>query len=768
MTSDEVPADRDLGGAWWFAVSERALDLGEGTVASLTAAGATLRPAVVPGNLELDLQRNGLIDDPFVGMGVVALRRYERTWAYYVRTFDAPRRGPGSPMLVFEGLDCDARIILNGQVVAETHNMLVEQHVPIGHALRDDAENQLVVELAPVMLRAEQLGRRYGPGLAAEGGNFAALFVRKAPHMFGWDIMPRALSAGIWRPVSLRYLAPERIDTVWIDTERLDGAGAATLALHYSCTVEIDPADRIELVVGGRRDGSSFGARTRLLFGVGLLRFTVPSPDLWWPRGRGEAALYDVTVDLVRNGRVLDSRTFRHGIRTVALDRSSPVGAADGGRFLFIVNGEPIFVLGTNWVPLDAYHSRDAGRTTAAVRLAEELGCNLIRCWGGNVYENDVFYDLCDAAGILVWQDFAMACAIYPQDDAFQSEIRDEVRLVVRRLRGHASVLIWVGDNECDEQYVWKGRRRDPNRNVLTRQVIPEVLRLEDPSRPYLPSSPFVDPLDFASGRRDLVEDHLWGPRDYYKSAFYTEAAARFTSEIGYHGCPDVESLRRFLSPDRLWPYADNPEWLLHATSPYPGVDTHDYRVQLMASQIQTLFGTVPDALEDFVFASQASQAEALKFFIDTFRAGKWQRTGIVVWNLLDGWPQFSDALVDYYFARKRAFDVVKRAQAPIALILREPIGGVQELVAANDTRDDEVIRFDVRTIDAHGVLLAGEATVPGDAVTSLGTLADPAIQGLYVVTLERGEEIVRGTYLAGRPPFKLEDYRAWIRAAAV
>jgi beta-mannosidase len=530
--------------------------------------------------------------------------------------------------------------------------------------------------------------------------------------------------------------------------------------------VDLDPAAPVELRIAGRRPGSSFDARASLLFGAGVVRFTVSEPDLWWPRGRGAAALYEVTVELVRDGRVLDSRSFRHGIRTVTLDRSSSAGSADRGQFQFSVNGEPTFVLGTNWVPLDAYHARDVQRIPDALGLVVELGCNLIRCWGGNVYENDLFYDLCDAEGLLVWQDFAMACAIYPQDSSFQAVIRDEVRQVVRRLRGHPCILVWVGDNECDEQYAWKSRRRDPNDNVLTRHVIPAVLREEDPSRPYLPSSPFIDPFDFGNPERDLVEDHLWGPRDYYKSPFYTSTRVRFTSEIGYHGCPDVESLRRFLTPERLWPYQDNPEWLLHATSPFPGIDTHDYRVELMANQVRALFGTVPDTLDDFVYASQASQAEALKFFIDSFRAEKWTRTGIIWWNLLDGWPQFSDAVVDYYFVRKRAFDFIRRAQSPIALILREPAAGSQELVVSNDTRRDERIRFEVRAVDDRRVILAGRATARADAVTTLGRIVDQGVQGLYQLTLTRGDEITVGTYLGGRPPFDLEQYRAWMRTA--
>ena len=769
MTPEGHSADLDLGGAWTFATTDHPVELGTDPVATLTAVGATPLPAVVPGNLELDLQRNGVIGDPFVGMGIVPLRWLERAYAYYLRTFHAPVRAGRSPVLVFEGLDCDARIFLNGQLVARTANMLIEHHIPVGDALIDGGENILVVELAPIGARAQDGLDRYAPGLQAEGGGYESLFVRKAPHAFGWDIMPRALSAGIWRDVTLRYLAPERIASLWLDTEHIERDGAAaTLALHYQVLADLDPARAAELVLRATGTDTEFSLHIPLLSQAGMARCRVPSPALWWPRGRGLAHLYSVEVELRLGGETVDSRSFRHGIRTVELDRTSVTDPAGTGEFRFIVNGEPVFILGTNWVPLDAYHSRDRARLPAALALVEEIGCNMIRCWGGNVYEHDAFYEGCDEAGILVWQDFAMACAIYPQDRPFQDELATEVRQVVRRLRQHASVAIWAGDNECDEQYVWKGRRRDPNDNVLTRHVIPAVLRDEDPSRPYLPSSPYVDAVAFESGERALPEDHLWGPRDYYKSPFYVDAVAHFASEIGYHGCPGVESLRQFLGPDHLWPYTNDAEWLLHATSPFPGIDTHDYRVELMASQVRTLFGAVPDTLEAFTHASQASQAEALKFFIESFRMGKWRRTGIIWWNLLDGWPQMSDAIVDYYFVRKRAFEVVKRAQSPIALMLREPRDGRQDVVVSNDTRTDSAITYVIRDIGSGETLLHGSAVAPRDAVITVGTIMAPAVQSMLTLEWDGGAGLARSHYLAGDPPFPLDWYLSSMERAGL
>jgi len=295
------------------------------------------------------------------------------------------------------------------------------------------------------------------------------------------------------------------------------------------------------------------------------------------------------------------------------------------------------------------------------------------------------------------------------------------------------------------------------------------VLRDEDPTRPYLPSSPYVDPVAFQAGDHFLPENHLWGPRDYYKSDFYKNSLCHFASEIGYHGCPAPSSMRRFLSPDKVWPYQDNQEWLLHASSPVPGVNIWDYRVELMAKQVRELFGAIPDTLEDFALASQSSQAEAFKFFIELFRSSKWRRTGIIWWNLIDGWPQFSDAVVDYYFARKLAYSFIQRAQAPLCLVLREPGNWRQELVACNDTHDDLEVDYVVRDIDSGEVLLQGHGVAVADRVTVLGSL--PFTMGeKRFYALEWNSALGSGNshYLAGNPPFDLATYRGWLEKAGL
>lgn len=752
----------DLNGTWSFAWSTKPAAIDKPTLAGLEEAGLEIYPCTVPGNFELDLQAAGIIEDPFYAMNVLKLHELEKAHVWYVHRFEACVPNGCNAELVFEGLDCYADVYLNGELIGSCDNMLVEHTFNLDGLLQSD--NELLVHIKPAVLEAEAYP--YPPGLSALGGNYESLYVRKAPHMYGWDIMPRAVSAGIWRPVRIRFLPIERLEGVYLQTTSLSAdARRADLDLYYRARTLSSVGDTYEIAVEGRCGKASFSEKRRLGFNAGRFGFTVKDPQVWWPRGRGEPNLYHVTASLMKNGRVVDRLEFDMGIRTVRLDRTSVTSPSGDGEFCFRINGEKVFITGSNWVPLDAFHSRDIERISPAIELAEDIGCNMLRCWGGNVYENDLFYELCDRKGIMVWQDFAMACGIYPQDSEFRRRIAAEARKVVQRLRQHPCIVLWSGDNECDNVYLWSsGGKRDPNTNVLTRKVLPQVLREEDPTRPYLPSSPYIDQEAFAAGERFLPENHLWGPRNYYKSDYYLNALCHFASEIGYHGCPSPDSIRRFISPEKLWPYKDNPQWLLHSTSPVPEAHLYDYRVELMATQIRELFGNVPDNLEQFALASQICQAEADKFFIEFFRSAKWRRTGIIWWNLIDGWPQFSDAVVDYYFVRKLAYYYIKVSQQPLCLMLAEPEGSVQRLIAANDTREIAELRYRLMDVETDDVVAEGTAVAMPDAVTTLTVVPFSKYdQRFYVIEWESARGSGKNHYLAGEPPFDLGQYLRWL-----
>jgi beta-mannosidase len=502
-------------------------------------------------------------------------------------------------------------------------------------------------------------------------------------------------------------------------------------------------------------------------FIAGKINIRLPKPKLWWPKGRGEANLYEVKLTLLADGEPADTCVFKHGIRTVELLRTSLTTSTRDGEFVFKINGEKVFCKGSNWVPVDAFHCRDRERIPKIMEMVNDLNCNMLRCWGGNVYEDEVFYDICDASGIMVWQDFGMACSIYPQDADFRARIKQEAECVVKRLRGRASVVLWSGDNECDESYSWGYTKTDPNTNVLTRVVLPEAVRIHDGSRPYIGSSPFFDREAIGHDRQYLTEMHLWGPRDYFKSKFYITSLCHFVSEIGYHGCPGRESVEKFISKDKAWP-CFNEEWTLHATSPVPGIDTYDYRVELMNKQVAELFTEIPDNLDDFAFASQTVQAEAKKFFVEMFRIAKWKRTGILWWNIMDGWPQFSDAIVDYYFNKKLAYHFIKNSQQDICVMLDEPESWNQRVVVSNDTRYDRKVHLDITDVESGERVFEGEFTAYADAATVVGSIPYKRnLQRLFVLRWS-GEVAGQNHYLAGQPPFDLADYKKKLMASGL
>ena len=469
------------------------LDLNGDWTLQLTPDGAPIA-AHVPGNFELDLLRDGQIEEPFRGMNIAELQKFERTHCTYSRRFVYQPRPNHEPILRFEGADCIAEYFLNGRKFGESDNALVEHEFAVADYLQV-GENELIVHFSPAREWAERFD--YPPLLGAQKANYEALYLRKPPHCFGWDIMPRALSAGLWRGVSLVFRPVERLETVYLRTISAN-AKVAQMILHFEA--QLNPDAKYEIEVAGVCGDSTFSRLERALFRAGRLKIEMKNPLLWWPKNRGAAHLYQITVRLFKDGAEIDRVEFSHGVRTVKLDRTSTTDAQGRGEFCFRVNGEKIFIMGTNWVPLDAYHSRDAERLPAALELLDEIGCNMVRCWGGNVYESDAFFDWCDENGVLVWQDFALACAVYPQDETFQARIRDEAHKVVRRLRHHACLALWAGDNECDQAYDWFGAG-DPNHNVLTRQVLPAIVREQAPGALFLPSSPFIDEVAFKAGR---------------------------------------------------------------------------------------------------------------------------------------------------------------------------------------------------------------------------------------------------------------------------
>lgn len=669
-------------------------------------------PASVPGNFELDLFRAGIMEDPFFGENPIKCQALENRHLWYSVTFDCPNGGDPNTYLAFDGIDTIADIYLNGEFLAHSENMLIGYTYNVPH-LKEHG-NTLVVHITPAVIYARNFPLPVSCNCLPY--NFESLLIRKAPSMYGWDIMPRFVSGGIWKPVRLVRRTPNHIEDVFLWTKCVDLQNSSAILrafIHFK--TEFDSLQDMTITLDSVCGDSVIHCERRPFHTAFQIEFWAGNVQFWWPKNAGQPALYNVTVRLWKNGTLLDEYHLRAGIRTVQLIRTSCDTPDGEGDFHFEINGKPIFCLGTNWVPLDSFHSRDITQLPSALALMDDIGCNTVRVWGGNVYENDEFYNFCDEKGIMVWQDFMMGCAIYPENDRFIGQMKEESAAVVQRLRQHPSLILWAGDNECDY-----GRTDDPNNNYITRKLLPHICRLHDPSRPFLPSSPYFDEEAYKTGK-PTSEDHLWGPRDYFNGEYYQNTVCHFASETGYHACNSPVSLKRFIRPEHLWPNERNGEtdadWLIHCSSMEAKMDSaYAYRIRLMTSQVKTLFGQVPDDLDTYVRMSQISQAEAMKYFIERFRMSKWRRSGIIWWNIIDGWPQISDAVVDYYRVKKLAYHFIKRAQNPICLMMDEPKDGKLALYAVNDTPHLCTVPYTVRDLHSDAILLQGTIEIPADS----------------------------------------------------
>ena len=729
--------------------------------------------ATVPGNVELDLLAAGLIHDPMTGSNVWEMRPYEGYQWCYARTFPTPALAGGQrASLRFGGIDCLADIWLNGTKVGEAENMLIEHAFDVTGLLNAGGDNTLQVILRSAVIESQNylLNPYSNKGISA---NPESENIRKAPHSYGWDIMPRLVSAGLWRSVELQIVHPVHFTDVFWMVSCVDAESKrARIKAEYQLRIPFRELDRHQAVIRLKRNGRTvYEASQRVYTHAYAHSFELEDAELWWPRGYGEPALYEAEIAIVDSaGRVLAADRRRIGLRTVALERTDITTPEQPGEFCFRVNGEKIFIKGSNWVPVDALHSRDASLLKGVLDMAVDLNCNMLRCWGGNVYEDHAFFDFCDENGILVWQDFAMGCTVYPQDDGFAKKIEKEVRSVVLKLRNHPSLALWAGNNENDEAIAWSTGdfNPDPNRERISRRTIPELLFELDPTRPYLPSSPYRSPAYYADGNEHLLpERHLWGPRGYYKAPFYTEVHNHFVSEIGYHGCPNRKSLEKMFTKDGVYPwkkgaFAWNDEWQTKAVRMHQYSNATAGRNNLMINQIRELFGEVPTDLDKFIFASQTMQAEAMKYFVEFWRAGKFRRTGILWWNLRDGWPVISDAVTDYFNSKKMAYYYIRQVQGDVCVMIGDARDRNHPVVAVNDTRTEKRGTVTIRDLDTREILFSGDFLIPVNGKTTVGYISETPVQGMWLIEYTVDGEKRTNHYLAGKAPFRLRDYERW------
>ncbi len=735
-------------------------------------------PAQVPGNVELDLLNAGIIENPEIGNNVYDLRKFETYHWWYHLKFDSPEIPSGHlARLCFDGIDCIADIWLNNEIIGRTENMFVEHRFDVTGLLKK--ENELFVCIHSSILEGRKYQRgHWGVRYDALGGE--SVNIRKAAHAYGWDILPRLVSAGIWKDVYLKSVSPTHFKTVYWVTKSVDiEQRKASMYVDWEFATDRLYIDDLILQIKIHNETTTvFDESFNIYSTVFRNRINdLEKIEFWWPRGYGEANLYQTELSIQgKDGNVLAKDVQTIGIRTARLINTDSATMEDPGEFVFEVNGERIFVKGTNWVALDALHSRDKSHIEKCVDMLVDLNCNMIRMWGGNVYEHNEFYDLCDQHGIMVWHDFMMGCTMYPQDEGFMKKIEDEAIKAITRIRRHPSLVLWAGNNENDVSLEWEDDQPhiDPNEDVISRQLLPGLVRRFDPKTPYLPSSPYISSEAFrlAGNRIDqsfAPEQHLWGPRGYYKASYYTENHAKFVSEIGYHGCPNRHSLEKMFDRDYVYPWTNetdfiwNDQWQTKAVRSHPYATETIKRNDLMTNQIKCVFTEVPTDLDRFIQASQIIQAEAKKYFIEFWRMNKGDRNGILWWNLRDGWPVISDAIVDYYYSKKLAYHYIKRVQTDVCVMVGDDKGSGHPVVIVNDTLSDVDGRYLIKDSDSGAVLQENGFEVKRNGRLEEKSLPPPERTALWTIEWEVNGETYLNHYFAYRPHVELDIYLKWL-----
>jgi beta-mannosidase len=641
-----------------------------------TPDGLDLRnvPAAVPGVVHTDLVRAGLIADPFDGDNEAAQQWIGSTVWRYATTFDWSDDGASRHDLVAFGLDTVATIALNGRLVGHTENQHRSYRFDVRDLLRV-GRNQLTVTFAAPVTEVERRDAEHGAWPKVMHHSFNQL--RKSASNFGWDWGIDAATSGIWKPIGIDSWSGARVASVrpLVGVDGADGVATVHVEVERDGTATDAPLG-LDVRVGAVRADASIAAGASQASVV----VRVPDADLWWPIGHGAQPLYDVSVSV----RGMPAATWqgRIGFRTVEIDTSPD---ESGNRFVVRVNGEDVLVRGVNWIPDHAFLT-ELTRDRYARRLADavEANVNLIRVWGGGIYESDDFYELADELGLLVWQDFLFACAAYSEEEWLADEVEAEAREQITRLSQHPSLAVWNGNNENIWGYVeWGWREALAGRawgNGYYRKLFPRLLSELDPTRPYSPASPFsfVDyahPNDARNGTMHIWD--VWNERDY---AAYREHRPRFVSEFGFQGPPAWSTLTRVVHDEPMEPYGH--ELLVHQKAAFGNLKLE----RGMAAHLPK-----PTSIEDWHWAAQLNQAHAIRFGVEHFRSLTPYNTGTILWQLNDDWPVVSWAAVDFDEHRKPLWYAMKDAYAP-RLATVQPRDGVAgpglALVLVNDTAD--------------------------------------------------------------------------------
>jgi len=655
------------------------------------------RPASVPGTVHTDLFDNGVIEDPFWRDNESRLQWIEEEEWHYRTVFRVPPELQSAEHveLVFEGLDTYAAVLLNDVEILSAENMFRRWVIDVGNVVHP-GENRLEVVFHPPVASARPALEAHGLGLSAHNEPTRP-FTRKAAYHYGWDWGPRFVTAGIWRPVKLRAWSGFRIRDMHVEQHSVTDERAE---LTVTLEVESDGLERADVELTSP-DGS-FGPvtlRTDLRPGLDRVRvdLVIQKPERWWPNGLGPQRLYDVRARLSSAG-LEDTAGRRVGLRTVdVVTEPDEIGES----FRIEVNGVPVFMKGANYVPADHFTPRSDGpRYRKLFESVADANMNMLRVWGGGVYEEDVFYDLADEFGILIWQDFMFANAMVPADEPFLANVVAEARDQVRRLRNHPSLALWCGNNEIDEawhNWGWSQRYTPEQAEAIWsayekvfHRLLPQIVADGDPGRFYWPSSPGI-----GWGREESLtrgDSHYWGVwhgREPFE--VLQQKLPRFASEFGFQAYPSLVTVEAYTAPEDR--DVDSPVMALH--------QKHEAGLEIVREYMARRYRT-PKDFTSFLYVSQLLQAEGMTLAFEAQRRAMPRTMGTLYWQLNDTWPVASWSSLDY-FGRWKALHFAARAAFAPVLVSSLVRDDAVEVHVVSDRLQPSLAKLELRLLDFEG-----------------------------------------------------------------
>ncbi len=617
-----------------------------------SAHGMQSYPATVPGNIFSDLMDNEIIEDPFVGENEYKVQWVSDSIWVYKSTFNLPKSVLNKQYITlnFDGLDTYATVKLNGKSLIKTNNAFRNYTIPIKGLIK--SENAIDIRFNPTSIHENNAKAKLDVTMP-EGNR---IFTRKAQFQYGWDWGPVLNTSGIWKDIYVKAWNMAALDHIYLE-EIAYTAEEASFNVNVTLTNPAVVGSSIEVEVAGKVYVIELNEK-QTVYSVPV---NIENPTFWWPHNLGTPHLYKVDIRLTKNGELLDAKELKHGIRTVELVTEPD---AMGEPFYFKINGSPVYMKGANYIPQHSMQNRVTTQNYKTL-LGDVVAANMnmLRVWGGGIYEDNLFYELCDEKGILVWQDFMYACAMYPGDEAFLENAKQEAVDQLMRLRNHPSIVLWCGNNESSEgwhRWGWQDGKTEKQKD----KIWSDYLKLFDSilprqvanysKLPYWESSP-----KFGRGNPKFKYEgdahDWWVWHDGYPFEHFENHVPRFMSEYGFQSFPSEQVLDYIMQDKQL--DLSNGSIKSH--------QKHHRGFQLIKEYMKRDF-PVPTDPKDYVYVSQLVQAKGIRIGIEAHRRAKPYNMGTLYWQLNDCWPVISWSSIDYFgqwkalhYATKEAFENV-------------------------------------------------------------------------------------------------------------